>query len=75
MQDIDKEKLRAFEKKMHDEGADGFADGPRPWETWDESGAQAGSGKHVWEGKARRIYKTSTSAATASASAFCPASP
>jgi len=40
---------------MHDEGADGFADGPRPWETWDESGAQAG--KHVWEGKARRIYK------------------
>ncbi len=57
MQDIDKEKLRAFEQKMHDEGADGFADGPRPWETWDESGAQAGSGKHVWEGKARRIYK------------------
>jgi hypothetical protein len=55
MQDIDKEKLRAFEQKMHDEGADGFADGPRPWETWDESGAQ--SGKHVWDGKARRIYK------------------
>jgi len=42
---------------MHDEGADGFADGPRPWETWDESGAQAGNGKHIWEGKARRIYK------------------
>jgi cell division septation protein DedD len=57
MQDPDKEKLRAFEQKMHDEGADGFADGPRPWETWDESGAQAGSGKHVWEGKARRIYR------------------
>ncbi len=55
MQDSDKEKLRAFEKKMHDEGAAGFADGPRPWETWDESGAQAG--KHVWEGKARRIYR------------------
>jgi cell division septation protein DedD len=58
MQDIDKEKLRAFEQKMHDEGADGFADGPRPWETWDESGAQAGSGRRIWEGKARRIYKT-----------------
>jgi hypothetical protein len=57
MQDPDKEKLRAFEQKMHDEGADGFADGPRPWETWDESGAQAGSGKRVWEGKARRIYR------------------
>jgi len=55
--DMDKEKLRAFEQKMHDEGADGFADGPRPWETWDESGAQAGNGRHIWEGKARRIYK------------------
>jgi hypothetical protein len=59
MQETDKEKLREFEQKMHDEGADGFADGPRPWETWDESGAQApGTGRHVWEGKARRIYKT-----------------
>jgi hypothetical protein len=57
MQEPDKEKLRAFEQKMHDEGADGFADGPRPWETWDESGAQAGAGKRVWEGKARRIYR------------------
>lgn len=57
MQDIDKEKIRAFEQKMHDEGADGFADGPRPWETWDESGAQAGNSKRIWEGKARRIYK------------------
>jgi hypothetical protein len=58
MQDTDKEKLRAFEQKMHDEGADGFADGPAPWDTWDESGAQAGRSKRVWEGKARRIYKT-----------------
>jgi hypothetical protein len=58
MQETDKEKLRAFEQKMQDEGADGFADGPRPWETWDESGAQAGGSRHVWEGKARRIYKT-----------------
>jgi len=57
MQNMDKEKLRAFEQKMHDEGADGFADGPRPWETWDESGAQASNGRHIWEGKARRIYK------------------
>jgi len=57
MQDPDKEKLRAFEQKMHDEGADGFADGPRPWETWDESGSQAGADKRVWEGKARRIYR------------------
>jgi cell division septation protein DedD len=54
MSDANREELRAFEKKMHDEGADGFADGPSPWETWDESGNQAGS--RVWEGRSRRIY-------------------
>lgn len=49
-----KEELRRFEQKMHDKGSDGFADGPRPWENWDESGNQANS--RVWEGSARRIY-------------------
>lgn len=49
-----KEELRRFEQKMHDKGSDGFADGPRPWEHWDESGNQANS--RVWEGSARRIY-------------------
>ena len=53
MSETDKEKLQAFARKMQDEGADGFADGPRPWEQWDESGSQAGS--RVWEGRARRV--------------------
>ena len=49
-----REALRRFEQKMRDEGSDGFADGPRPWERWDESGHQANN--RVWEGSARRIY-------------------
>jgi hypothetical protein len=53
MPHTDKEKLQAFARKMHDEGANGFADGPRPWEQWDESGSQAGT--RVWEGSARRV--------------------
>jgi len=53
--DTDQEKLRAFEKKMHDEGAAGFADGPCPWETWDDKTGVLGS-KRVWEGTSRRIY-------------------
>ena len=48
-----KEELHRFEQRMHDKGSDGFADGPRPWEHWDESGNQANS--RVWEGSARRI--------------------
>lgn len=47
------DKRRSFEQKMRGQGADGFADGPRPWETWDESGNQANS--RVWEGSARRV--------------------
>ena len=47
------DKRRVFEQKMRDQGADGFADGPRPWEAWDESGHQANS--RVWEGSARRV--------------------
>lgn len=49
-----REELRRFEQKMRNEGADGFADGPRPWESWDESGHQASS--RIWEGSARRLY-------------------
>lgn len=49
-----REELRKFEQRMHDKGSDGFADGPRPWEHWDESGNQASN--RVWEGSARRIY-------------------
>jgi len=49
-----KEKQRRFEQKLRDEGSDGFADGPRPWEHWDESGHQAND--RIWEGSARRIY-------------------
>ena len=47
------EKLRKFEQKMHQQGADGFADGPRPWERWDESGHQANN--RIWEGSAKRV--------------------
>ncbi len=49
-----KQKQRRFEQKLRDEGSDGFADGPRPWEHWDESGHQAND--RIWEGSARRIY-------------------
>ena len=55
----DTEKLRAFEKKMHDEGTAGFADGPSPWETWaDESGLLGNN--RVWDGKSKRIYPKQT---------------
>ena len=47
------DKQHQFEQKMRDQGADGFADGPCPWETWDESGHQANN--RVWEGSARRV--------------------
>ena len=50
-----KEKLRRFEQKLREEGSDGFADGPRPWEHWDESGHQANN--RIWEGSAKRIYQ------------------
>jgi cell division septation protein DedD len=53
MSEENKGKLQAFARKMQDEGADGFANGPRPWEEWDESGSQADS--RVWEGNARRV--------------------
>ena len=47
------EKQQAFREKLQTEGADSFADGPRPWEQWDESGNQHDN--RVWEGTARRI--------------------
>ncbi len=55
-----REALRRFEQKMREQGADGFADGPRPWEHWDESGHQANN--RIWEGSARRIYPGSRKA-------------
>ena len=48
------EALHRFEQKLREQGADGFADGPRPWERWDESGHQANN--RIWEGSSRRIY-------------------
>ncbi|MGB5177282.1 MAG: SPOR domain-containing protein [Gammaproteobacteria bacterium] len=48
------EELDRFRQKLRNEGSDGFADGPRPWEHWDESGHQANN--RIWEGSARRIY-------------------
>ena len=49
-----KEKMRRFEQRLREEGAEGFADGPRPWEHWDESGHQANN--RTWEGSASRIH-------------------
>lgn len=49
-----REKQQTFREKLQSEGADSFADGPRPWEQWDESGSQGDN--RVWEGTARRIY-------------------
>jgi len=48
------EKQQAFREKLQTEGADSFADGPRPWEQWDESGNQHDN--RIWEGTARRIH-------------------
>jgi len=48
------ERQQAFKERLQAEGADSFADGPRPWEQWDESGNQGDN--RVWEGTARRIY-------------------
>jgi cell division septation protein DedD len=55
----DTEKLRAFEKKMHDEGTAGFADGPSPWETWSDESGLLGNNR-VWDGKSKRIYPKQT---------------
>jgi hypothetical protein len=48
------EKQQAFREKLQTEGPDSFADGPRPWEQWDESGNQYDN--QIWEGTARRIH-------------------
>ena len=54
MSQTQQEKQQVFREKLQAEGADAFADGPRPWEQWDESGNQ--DDERVWEGTARRIY-------------------
>jgi len=54
MSKTQQQKQQVFTEKLQAEGADGFADGPRPWEQWDESGNQGND--RIWEGSARRIY-------------------
>ena len=54
-----KEKQKRFREKLKTKGADGFADGPQPWELWDESGIQGDN--HIWEGTAKRIYPKNSS--------------
>ena len=54
MSKTQQQKQQVFREKLQAEGADGFADGPRPWEQWDESGNQGN--ERIWEGSARRIY-------------------
>jgi len=57
MSKTQQEKQKIFREKLRAEGADGFADGPRPWEQWDESGNQGNQvNERIWEGVARRIY-------------------
>ena len=48
-----REELEAFAKKMHDEGAAGFAAGLTPWETWDDFEDRVGS--RVWQGTAEHV--------------------
>ncbi|MGB5440026.1 MAG: hypothetical protein WBN90_10325, partial [Gammaproteobacteria bacterium] len=48
-----REELEAFAKKMHDEGAAGFAAGLSPWETWDDFEDRVGS--RVWQGTAEHV--------------------
>ena len=54
MSPTQQEKQQTFKQKLQSEGADSFADGPRPWEQWDESGNQYDN--RIWEGTARRIH-------------------
>jgi len=54
MSQTQQKKQQVFREKLQAEGADAFADGPAPWEQWDESGNQGD--ERVWEGTARRIY-------------------
>ena len=54
MSNRQQEKQKIFREKLQAEGADAFADGPRPWEQWDESGHQ--DDNRIWEGSSRRIY-------------------
>ena len=54
MSQTQEDKQQAFREKLKTKGADGFADGPQPWEQWDESGIQGDN--RIWEGTARRIY-------------------
>jgi hypothetical protein len=54
MSQTQEDKQQAFREKLKTKGADGFADGPQPWEQWDESGIQGDN--RIWEGTARRIH-------------------
>jgi hypothetical protein len=54
MSQTQEDKQQVFREKLQTEGTDGFADGPRPWEHWDESGNQ--DDNRIWEGTARRVY-------------------
>ncbi len=53
MEKKNREELEAFAKKMHDEGAAGFAAGLTPWETWDDFEDRVGS--RVWQGTAEQV--------------------
>jgi hypothetical protein len=48
---LTREAIRAFEEKMRTEGADGFAAGPHPWESWDVSGNAEGDDR-IWDNSA-----------------------
>ncbi|MGD2137302.1 MAG: SPOR domain-containing protein [Gammaproteobacteria bacterium] len=48
---VTREAIRAFEEKMRTEGADGFAAGPHPWESWDVSGNPQDNDQ-IWDNSA-----------------------
>jgi len=55
MTNRDREALQAFAQKMQQEGADGFAAGPTPWDNWGEFEEQVGSQRQTWQGKVKPV--------------------
>ena len=55
MTDKDRETLQAFAQKMQQEGADGFAAGPTPWDNWGEFEERVNSQRQTWQGKVKPV--------------------
>ena len=55
MTNRDREALQAFAQKMQQEGADGFAAGPTPWDNWGEFEERVNSQRQTWQGKVKPV--------------------